>query len=207
MGFSLALGGIAAETLIFGRHAKGESKADPALPEPELWIYHAVDPMEAAKLAYEEHATNGCSYSVFHGILSQLAEKYREPYRSFPFKMMEFGNSGVGGYGSTCGGLVGAAAAIGLFLEGKARNDMITHLFKWYENTELPTYRPSQPIVIDTDIPAVMTQSILCRNAKSVWCKESGFSLDSKERRERCYRLSGDIGMKTAELLNAAFGG
>jgi hypothetical protein len=197
---------MAAQTLVWGRTANGESNTATASLTQGLWVYHPVDPITAARLAYEGHSKNGCSYGVFYGILSQLAEGYGEPYRSFPFKMMEFGNGGIGGYGSICGGLVGASAAIGLFLDGKARGDVITGLLQWYEKTELPKYRPDKPVIINADIPSVAVQTTLCTNSKAAWCDKSGFSPTSKERMERCCRLSADICMKTAELLNAATG-
>lgn len=206
LGFSLALGGMTAQTLVCGRMANGESNAGTVSLTQGLWPYHPVDPIAAARLAYEGHSKNGCSYGVFYGIISQLAEGYGEPYRSFPFKMMEFGNGGIGGNGSICGGLVGGSAAIGLFLDGKARGDVITGLLQWYEKTELPKYTPHKPIIISGNIPSVAAQTTLCTNSKAAWCNKSGFSPNSKERMERCYRLSADICMKTAELLNAYTG-
>ncbi len=207
LGFSVALGGMAAQTVIFSRIANGEPNTNTPSKVEGLWTYHPVDPVTAAKQAYKEHSTNGCTYGVFHGILAQLADTYGEPYSSFPFKMMEFGNGGVGGYGSICGGLVGGSAAIGLFYGGKQRGELITNLLKWYENTELPKYQPSQPIIIDGTIPAVLAQSVLCSNSKTAWCKKSGFSPGSKERMERCCRLTADVCMKTVELLNGVTGG
>lgn len=206
LGLSIALGGVAAHTLVWGRTANGETDAGVASLTQGLWVYHPVEPITAARLAYEGHSKNGCSYGVFYGILSQLAKGYGEPYNSFPFKMMEFGNGGIGGYGSICGGLVGASAAIGLFLDGKTRGDVITTLLQWYEKSELPKYKPDKPRIISGDIPSVAAQTTLCTNSKAAWCNKSGFNPDSKERTERCYRLSADICMKTAELLNAATG-
>jgi hypothetical protein len=207
LGYGAAIGGTAVQALVGSRPAKGQLGSSTLFSNQGLWIYHRVEPAIAEKLAYEGHSKNGCSCGVFAGILTQLADSYGEPYRSFPLKMIEFGNGGIGGYGSTCGGLVGAAAAIGLFFEGKTRGELITHLFQWYEKTELPLYQPPQPLVISGNIPTVTTQSVLCSNSKSAWCQKSGFGPDSKERRERCFRLSADIGRKTAELLNASVNG
>ncbi|MBN1906662.1 MAG: C_GCAxxG_C_C family protein [Deltaproteobacteria bacterium] len=206
LGFSVALGGMAAQTLVWGLMANGETNTIPTSQTQGLWTYHPVDPITAAKLAYEGHSKNGCSYGVFYGIVGQLAEAYGEPYRSFPFKMMKFGNSGIGDSGNICGGLVGGSAAIGLFLDGITRIETIKSLLQWYENTELPVYQPSKSLKIDGKIPAVKAQTTLCSNSKAAWCKKSGFGPDSKERIERCFRLSADTCKKTAELLNAAIG-
>ena len=208
LGHSFVLGGIAAQTLVWGSKANGEPNTGTTSIIPgDLWSYHPIDPATAAKLAYEGHARGGCSYAVFYGILAQLAEAYGEPYRSFPFKMMKFGNSGIGDTGNICGGLVGASAAIGLFLDGKVRIESIKNLLQWYENTELPKYQPSQPIFISGNITTVKAQTTLCSNSSAAWCKKSGFEHGSRERIERCLRLSADTCMKTAELLNAATGG
>lgn len=203
LGYGAAIGGAATQ-LLRGDEARGESTSKPTSLKQGVWRYHRIDPAVSEKLAYEGHAQNGCSYGVFAGVLLPLSESDGEPYRSFPLGMMAFGNGGIGGFGSICGGLVAGAAAIGLFHEGKIRGELITRLLHWYENTGLPIYQPSQPLVMGGDIPAVTIQSVLCSSSKSLWCQKSGYSPDSKERRERCFRLSADICRKTVELLNAA---
>lgn len=191
---------------VMGGEAKGESRSTPASLNQGLWAYRRIDPVLSEKLAYEMHSKSGCSYGVFAGMLAPLSESYGEPYRSFPLKMMEFATRGIGGYG-ICGGLIAGAAAIGLFHDGKIRNELITRLLRWYEETELPMYRPSQPLASDAEIPTVKAQSVLCSNSIAAWRQKASVVQETKERVERCYRLSADICRKTVELLNESIDG
>jgi hypothetical protein len=127
LGLSIALGGVAAHTLVWGRTANGETDAGVASLTQGLWVYHPVEPITAARLAYEGHSKNGCSYGVFYGILSQLAEGYGEPYRSFPFKMMEFGTENRVMHIAE---VLLCLCAIGLFLR-KDKVNVITTLLQW----------------------------------------------------------------------------
>ena len=57
--------------------------------------------------------------------------------------MMRYGAGGVGGWGSLCGTLNGAAAVVGLVEPAKERRSQIMReLFSWYESTAPPTYAP-----------------------------------------------------------------
>ena len=47
-----------------------------------------------------------------------------------------------------------------------------------------------------------MAHSVLCHVVVSKWCKETGYASGSKERSERCARLSASVARKTVELLN-----
>ena len=52
------------------------------------WEYDQLDPSKTAELAYKLYPEGSCMYAVFKGVLSQLADKFGEPYASFPFHMM-----------------------------------------------------------------------------------------------------------------------
>ena len=134
--------------------------------------------------------------------------------------MLAYGKSGVAGYGTLCGALNGAAAAIGLYLgtankkapESKARDKLIAELFAWYEQAQLPAFKPTADQAAQVkgkaiDMPATCARSVLCHRSVGVWCKSSGHCASSKERSERCARLTGDVAKKTVELLNAHLAG
>jgi hypothetical protein len=167
------------------------------------WIYYPLNADKTAALAYEIYPGRGCMYSVFKSIVGQLADVYGAPYNQFPFEMLQYGHGGSGGYGSLCGTLNGGAAAIGLFCTDKKTSDqMISHLYKWYEESELPVFVPDQPL-IDAEIPTVQTESVICHASISRWCKKAACGPDDPQRTERCMRLSADIASKTVEILNA----
>lgn len=167
------------------------------------WTYAPLDPARVGDKVYEIFAQGGCMYAVFGGILACHSEKAGNPIPAFPLHMMKYGAGGVGGWGTLCGALNGGAAIIGLFVTDKRRQDqLISDLFAWYERMKLPRYRPAtadgQPRIV-----ATTSRSVLCHVSVGAWCHESGFKVDSKEKTERCRRLTVDVATKTVKLLNA----
>ncbi|MDX9755597.1 MAG: C-GCAxxG-C-C family protein [bacterium] len=171
----------------------------------KYWPYHPVDINRAGELAYHLYEEGSCMYAMFGSILKQLAEQHGEPYASFPDYMMKYGASGIGSYGSVCGALNGAAAAVGLFVQNKAhREELIEHFFTWYEKTALPIYTPTSSTI---SIPTSVSDSVLCHASTSKWVKASGLSIEGPERAERCSRLTADVAQKTVGMLNDYFSG
>lgn len=171
-------------------------------PSESNWKYSTLDPAATAELAYNYYPEGSCMYATVKSVVSQLAVIHGEPYTSFPIHMFKYGHGGVGGYGSVCGALNGAAAVIGLVVSEKDIQDkMIGDFFKWYEKEPLPAYNPSNPGM--DFIPAKSTSnSVLCHASNTNWCNQAGFNVNSKERKERCRRLTGDIALKVATVLN-----
>jgi hypothetical protein len=169
------------------------------------WKYSPLDPAITAELAYKHYKNGGCMYATFKSVLAQLADKFGEPYASFPFHLMTYGHGGVGGFGTICGALNGAAALIGLFTPGKDRQDsLITGLFRWYESKQLPEFRPQEPTV-DFNPPASVSNSVLCHASTTKWMNATGYTIKSKQRKERCRRLTSDVAAHTTVILNEYF--
>lgn len=173
--------------------------------EEHSWDYHPLDPVTAAELAYKNYDVGSCMYATFTSILSQLSDKYDAPYNSFPIHMMKYGHGGVGGFGSVCGTLNGAASLIGLFvIDKKIVDSLITGLFRWYEKNQLPEFKP-QNAVLDYTPQTSSSGSILCHASITNWGKESGQKAQSKERKERCRRLTADVAARITHILNDYF--
>lgn len=202
LGCALVFGGTGTPLSALIRDARGEAISGRVGINEGLWSYHRTDPHAAQEIAYKSHFKGGCCYAVFSGIIVQLASQFGDPYQRFPLKMMEYGIAGVSGYRSLCGSLNGGAAAIGLFCDGAIRESLIKQLFQWYENTELPIYKPERSISTDAEIPRSTAHSVLCMDSLGNWSKRSGFSW-GREQRERCARLDADVSRKISELLNA----
>jgi hypothetical protein len=165
-----------------------------------LWVYHKLDPARTAERACRMYHDGSCMYAVFGSIIGQLAEEFGEPYSSFPVAMMKYGASGIGDYGSICGALNAAAAAFGLFVHKKDHQEaMIEDLFTWYEKASLPVYSPPDA---KQSITPTVAHSVLCHASTAKWIKASGCRIDSKERSERCSRVSADVAQRTVEMLN-----
>jgi hypothetical protein len=169
------------------------------------WAYSHLDPAVTGELAYQYYQEGSCMYAVFKSVLSQLADKFGEPYASFPLHMMKYGRSGIGGFGTVCGSLNGAAALIGLLVEGNSIQDtLITGLFRWYEKISIPEFRP-QTAILDFTPPSSVSESTLCHASVTNWVKNSGYKADSGQRVERCRRLTSDVACRTAVVLNEYF--
>ncbi|MDD2381085.1 MAG: C-GCAxxG-C-C family protein [Mariniphaga sp.] len=174
-------------------------------PSEGSWEYSQLDPVVTGQIAYDKYAEGSCMYATIVSVVSQLAENMGEPYSSFPVHMFKYGHGGIGGFGSVCGTLNGAAALVGLFIPEKEVQDKIIHdLFQWYEKESMPVFHPAKPVENYTPVKSI-SNSVLCHVSNTNWCKESGFSVNSKERKERCRRLTGDVAGKVVHSLNAIF--
>ncbi len=176
-------------------------KLDYSHPEGS-WNYVPLDPAETAQRAYDFYSEGSCMYGTMKSVISQLAEKIGEPYASFPVHMFKYGHGGIGGYGSVCGTLNGAAALAGLLIAEKSVQDrMITDLFQWYEKEPFPAYKPARAVP-GFEPAASVSGSVLCHASNTNWCNTTGFKAASAERKERCRRLTADVAMKITASLN-----
>ncbi len=169
------------------------------------WQYAQLNPATSGEIAYKQYSVGSCMYATFYGVASQIAEKFGGKYASFPFDMMKYGHGGVGGFGTLCGTLNGAAALIGLFVgDKKMRDNLINDLFQWYENSQLPIFKPQKEEMNYTPVASI-AHSTLCHASTTNWGKASGFTIASDERKERCRRLSGEVAAKVTTSLNNYF--
>jgi len=177
---------------------------------PLPWPYAQLDPEVTRKLAHDLFYDSGCGYAGFAGILKGLQEKEGEPFTSLPLEMMNYSGSGIKGWGTVCGALNGASAAISLVTDSKMSGQLINELIRWYTQTLLPSDTSNQcaeghGYKVDKNIKALprnKSGSPLCHVSITEWCEASGLSVDSPERLERCARLSGDVAAQAVKLLN-----
>ena len=182
--------------------------SDISFPESSLWEAKPIDAAVGARLGYVScSADNGCCHAAFYAIAGQMAEKYGKPYSDMPWHVMVGGRGGVGGWGSICGALLGAALAFSLFYQDRDHKEMVRELFHWYNNASLPMYRPGVDVYVDKDIPQSVSGSVLCHISNAKWAYASGYRVNSKERSERCARLTADVAHKAIEILNAKIAG
>ncbi|WP_300154527.1 C-GCAxxG-C-C family protein [Solidesulfovibrio sp.] len=201
----LAFGGALAATV-------GQVAAAPfdQSTKPFGWTPHKLDAAACAKTAYEGYWFNdyGCCYGAFYAIVGTMAEKFGAPYNQFPFTMMEVGKSGISEWGTICGALLGVASAYSLFWGRKERNPMVTELFRWYEQTAFPMYNPGEAAQgVKGELPTSKSDSVLCHISVSRWCYTSKLAQSSKERSERCSRITADVTAKGIAILNAKIDG
>lgn len=169
------------------------------------WKPQKLDPAVCAPVAYDGYWYKGyaCGYGSFYSIIGMLGEQYGEPYNQFPFSMLEANKGGISDWGTICGALYGAVAAFALFWPRKEREAMVDELFRWYEVTALPMYNPGDAAQgVKGDIPSNVSGSVLCHISVSKWAEETGLGANSKERSERCGRLTADVATKAIEIFN-----
>jgi len=196
-------GGIAGVSLLGGGAlASAISSASLARTVEFPWPYKKLEPAEVAERAYRDYWQAGCMFAGFDGIVGLMAEKFGEPYSSFPKAMMSYGGGGVAGWGTVCGALNGAAAAMALFATGRERTAIIDDIFHYYVQAELPSFAPEKTENSVNMVPA-KAGSPLCH----VSIPNSGYELGSIELRERCGRLAAEISSRAGANLNALLDG
>lgn len=186
------------------------SAVNPAVAEgSEAWKYAIVDPDKVARDAYEVYHVGHCMHATFTAIIQNVGEALSktdplaaQAVLNFPLHMMHYGASGVNGWGSLCGAVNAACAAIGLFCgSSKTAKALQDEIGNYYESAMLPEFMPEDA----EPIPQTIAGSILCHVSSGKWCHVAKARSDSPERSDRCARLSADLAKKTVELLNLNF--
>ncbi len=198
--------------------SEGDPPSDPGTdtpPSSATWPFpYAKLNVEDVRKAGHAHFYEGdCCYGAFAAIIDTLAQNLGEPFTSFPTDLMRYGKGGMYGYGTLCGALNGAAAAIQLVAEEETAAKVVTELMNWYATTALPTDKANEyatnheylveQLKTDEALLQNVAGNVLCHVSVSKWASESGYASGSEERKERCARLTGDVAAKAVELLNA----
>jgi len=191
------------------------------------WPYKRLDVERVRKLGHLGYYMGNCSSGSFYGILRALREEIGYPYTLLPIdppnNMLAFGGGGVSGWGSHCGGLLGASAAVNLV--SKKQGAIVGELTGWYTKFAFPSdtsnkYASNHEFLhnefpakfkgkykTDKVLASNVSGSPLCHVSVTEWSEASGYKAYSTERSERCARLTGDCAAKAAELLNKAAAG
>ena len=142
---------------------------------------------------------------VYHAVcIGNLKEDKETLYNTFPFTIMEMFKGGFGDWGTICGALAGAGAAFSVFFGRKESKPMVNELFRWYEATAFPIYNPGEAAQgFKGDLPTSVANSVLCHVSVSRWSYETKIPANSKQRSERCGRITADVAKKAIEILNA----
>lgn len=179
--------------------ATAQAKATP-LP----WKYKKLDPAEVGEITYNQWYAGFCMNACMTGLLKPLQKSVGEPYTSFPIESFVWGHGGVVGWGTMCGTMLGATCATNLIAGPgplKTGELIANEVIHYYSNTELPIYKPKNP-KLAFDPPTSKADSPLCHVSVGKWTTRTNHGFWSPERKERCARLTADIAIKTAVLLN-----
>ncbi len=176
------------------------------------WPYVKLDPEMIRKKGHLGYYKAHCCYGAFWAIVDSLREEIGFPFDQIPAEMMIYGAGGAAGWGTLCGALNGAFAAINLVTDEGTCKKIVHELMGWYTETPLPTeisnqYASEHAFLVDKyKSDEVLAQSVagspLCHVSVTKWCQASGYPSGSPERSERCGRLTGDVAARAVELLN-----
>jgi len=178
-----------------------------APPLPWKWV--KLDPLEVGRRAYRNYAIAGCGHATYMAFLSILREKVGYPWTTLPDNMMIHAAAGYGGHGTLCGALGGTCCIINLVAyNGKdaVYQQLIDRLFYWYAEQEFPSdrYDDISPFPKQVKVKAM---SPLCHTSVSKWTMESGVQVTSKEKKDRCAKVAGEVAYITTLALNEYFDG
>lgn len=205
------LGGLAVGGAMLGLSGGKSLAAEPVQRFTQVggdhgWTPHKLDPAVCADVAYAGywHKGYGCGYGAFYSIVGLMGEKYGAPYNQFPFTLLEANKGGISDWGTICGALYGAVATFSLFWGRKECKPMVDELHLWYETTALPVYNPGDKAQgFKGDLPSNAAGSVLCHISVSKWAYANKIEATSKQRSERCGRLTADVAYKAVEIMNA----
>ncbi|RUM90245.1 MAG: Tat pathway signal protein [Thermovibrio sp.] len=195
--------GVAAG-LTVGSALSFASQGKVKLPLP----YVKLDPKRVAEKAYDGYYEHECAYGVFNAVIGELQEKVGGPYLGIPTLMFWYGGGGAAGWGTLCGTLNAAGAIFNLTCKQKDFKAMIDTLYEWYQITPLPTYIPCKGNWCKQPFPKSVSHSPLCHVSVQRWCKNASIYFgkpilyNSKERSDRCARLTATVAAKVVEMLN-----
>lgn len=182
--------------------------AGAALPYP----YVQLDAEAVALRGYEIYYSSYCAEGAFYAVVEALAAKDPTgPWAALPKNIFKYASGGVAGWGTICGCLNGALAAVAMAGAPGAISDA---LMVWYGETPFPTtfvndavtkgWTPTAPAVAPLAPPVTsVAGSQLCHISLSKFLVTSGNTVGSPGMSNRCGKLTADVTKKTVELLNA----
>ena len=197
--FLLSAGGTVAGIALAGARsglltpkAEGATVALPEYPW-EQYFDKPLDVQRVWDVAVQSYGEgNGCAEGAFRALITVLGE----PFSYVPSQVMNFGKAGGVGWGTLCGSINGAAAAVSLvYGRGQGTTVIVNELMGWYSDTALP---------LNTTESSV-SNSPLCHASISNWCKATGKK--ASERGPRCKAVTGDTAAQAAMYMNQMLAG
>ncbi len=200
---ALSMGGLG-----FLSNAEAATKKASELPWPYKKLTEA-DLKKVGNIAHDNWPKHFCSFATLSGLVQVLREKVGGPWLAFPMDLADFAHGGTAGWGGTCGTLIGSGI-VATLVAGPAVGEQIENeLIQYYSEEQLPVFMPDHPIV---QLKAKsLSHTPLCHISVGRWLKAegiaagkgpTGFGFLSEQQIERCSRLSADIAIRTAMLLN-----
>ncbi len=169
---------------------------------PSEFEYAELDLEEVGWEAYRNYFKKWCCSTVLAGLVSQLRKRVGGPWKDFPIDAYRWAHGGLAGWGALCGTMVGAGIVIGLVTKDTDTAEaMVNDLAFFYSYTPLPQYQPRKILKAEIQNMSVAGTPV-CHISVGRWMSAEGVAFFTEERAERCARLSADVAMKAAQMLN-----
>ena len=125
-----------------------------------------------------------------------------------PDFMFEHAGQGYAGHGTLCGVLGVCSCLINLVAYDKEHNytAIIDRMMWWYAGMHFPTERFDAISECPGQVKA-QAMTPLCHTSVSKWTLAAGKAVTSKEKKERCAKVAGDVVYITTTALNEYFDG
>jgi hypothetical protein len=164
--------------------------------------YAKLDPDEVGRMAYENYFTRWCTSTVIAGLVLPLQKQVGGSWKDFPIDAYRWAHGGLAGWGALCGTMPGAGVVIGLVTDDTDTAEaMVNDLAFYYSNTQLPTFKPKKALKAEIH-HSTTSNTPVCHISVGKWMKAENKAFLTDERAERCARLSANVAMYAANMLN-----
>jgi hypothetical protein len=137
-----------------------------------------------------------------------LKEKVGYPWTTLPDYMFVHAGQGYAGHGTLCGALGVSSCVINLVLydEKQTYSIVIDRMMWWYAGMKFPTERFDDISAAPKQVQA-QAMTPLCHTSVSKWTLAAGAEVTSKEKKERCAKVAGEVVYTVVHYLNEYFDG
>jgi hypothetical protein len=120
-----------------------------------------------------------------------------------PNFMFSNAQAGYGGQGTLCGALGVAAQYFNMVAYDQAKTfaTMTYELFQWYSRTDFPTQRFDHICHFPNQVKR-NAKTPICHVSVSQWVLAAGAEVSSKEKKDRCAKVTGEVIYQTVSMLN-----
>lgn len=204
--------------------------AAPALPWPYLTLYDSATPSDpyakVRKAAYDNYKTGkACCYGIASALVNSTVSALQaramdaSMWQNLPLDMFVWGRGGGCESGTLCGALSGALPIFNLVAYLPAENinfnfgnisQLGKELLTWYSENALPTTALDAYSSFKNQAQSI-AKSPLCHDSVSRWLVQTNLGITdptkkatvySPARVERCAKLTGDVAVMAAYLLD-----
>ena len=125
-----------------------------------------------------------------------------------PEHMFVHAGSGYAGHGTLCGALGVSACLINLVLydEDHTYKTVVDRMMWWYAQMEFPTERFDDVSEFPGQVK-VQAMTPLCHSSVTTWTMAAGTEVTSREKYERCAKVTGEVVYVVTHYLNEYFAG